>query len=63
MISWLIAAAMVHGYIIVTFERSDGNLTATMKRGKVKIPDVARHFNVECIDLYEMMRRLHIQIS
>ena len=60
---WLIAAAMTYGYTIVSFERCDGNLNTKVLRGKVKIPDVADHFDVACIDLYEMMRRLEIKIA
>lgn len=60
---WLVAAAMEYGYIIVTFERGDRNLTTRNKVGKVKIPDVASHFNVICIDLYDMMRRLKMNIQ
>lgn len=59
---WLIAAAMAYGYTIVTFEIGSGNLNVKVKMGRVKIPDVATHFDVECVDLYEMMRRLKISL-
>lgn len=54
---WLVVAAMAYKYTVVTFEVCSGALSV-----KVKIPDVAAHFNVECVDLYEMMRRLKISL-
>lgn len=53
---WLIASAMSHKREIVTFERYvpiQGNMPAAHP----KIPTVARHFDVSCIDLFEYMRR------
>ena len=59
---WIIASAMANGYTVVTFEQSVGNLTHMGIIGKVKIPDVAKYFGVECISLFEMMRKLRIKI-
>lgn len=59
---WLVAVAMAYKYTVVTFEVGSGALSVKVKTGKVKIPDVAAHFNVECVDLYEMMRRLKIRL-
>lgn len=58
---WLIAAA-VKGYKLITFEQSAGSLNVKNKCGRVKIPDVAKHFNVEVHNLYHMMRQLKMKI-
>jgi len=55
--AWLVAAAMVHDYKIVTFELPNSSL-GTNVTGHPKIPDVASNFGVDCISLYEMMRNL-----
>lgn len=59
---WLIAAAAIKGYTVITFEESAGYLSVKNKSGKVKIPDIAKHFNVEVHNLYYMMRQLKIRI-
>ncbi len=59
---WLIAAAAAKGYKLITFEQSAGSLNVKNKSGRVKIPDVARHFGVEVHNLYYMMRQLGIKI-
>jgi len=53
---WLIAYAMVNGYIIVTHE-----VLAPYARRKVPIPNVCRQFNLSYIDTFEMMRKLGVQ--
>ena len=50
---WLIATANVMGFILVTHEQP-ANANST----KVKIPNIAREFNVTCIDPYKMIRDL-----
>ena len=52
---WLIAAAMAYGYKILTFEQSAGIITDPSRNPK--IPDIARHFQVPCVSLFDMMRR------
>ena len=59
---WLIAAAAAKGYKLITFEQSAGSLNVKNKSGRVKIPDVARHFGVEVHNLYYMMRQFGIKI-
>ena len=59
---WLIATAAAKGYKLITFEQPAGSLNAKTKSGRVKIPDVAKHFNVEVHTLYHMMRQLGITI-
>lgn len=59
---WLIATAAAKGYTLITFEQSSGSLSTKNKSGKVKIPDVAKNFNVEVHNLYYMMRQLEIII-
>lgn len=59
---WLIASSAVTGYMLVTAEQSVGTLSKKNKTGSVKIPDVARQFNVETNSLFDMMRNLSISI-
>lgn len=59
---WLIAAAAVRDYTVITFEESAGYLSVKNKSGKVKIPDIAKNFNVEVHNLFYMMRQLNIKI-
>ena len=59
---WLIAAAAVKDYKLITFEQSAGSLNVKNKSGRVKIPDVAKHFDVEVYNLFQMMRQLKIKI-
>ena len=59
---WLIAAAAAKGYKLITFEQSAGSLNVKNKSGRVKIPDVAKHFDVEVHTLFHMMRQLKIKI-
>ena len=59
---WLIAAAAVNGYKLITFEQASGSLNTKNKSGRVKIPDIAEHFDVEVHNLYYMMRQLGIKI-
>lgn len=59
---WLIAAASVKGYKLITFEQSAGPLNSKNKSGRVKIPDIAKQFDVDVHNLYYMMRQLKIKI-
>jgi len=55
--AWLIAASMAKGYKLVTFEGPNSSLGTSMS-SHPKIPDVAAHFGIECVNLYDMMRDL-----
>lgn len=57
---WLIASAIVHKQTIVTFETPNGNLNANYPSSRPKIPDVSKAFDVECKNLFEIMRVLSI---
>lgn len=59
---WLIAAASVHGYTIVTEEVKSGGLSKKTPNKNAKIPDVAAAFGVRTRNLYGMMRQLGIKI-
>lgn len=59
---WLIATAAVKGYTLITFEQPAGSLSSKNKSGKVKIPDIAKYFDVKVHNLYYMMRQLEIKI-
>jgi hypothetical protein len=50
---WLISHANAHGGQIVTFE-----VSAPDSKTKIKIPDVAKKFDVKTLNVYEMVRAL-----
>jgi hypothetical protein len=58
--AWLVAAAMANKSVIVSLELPQRSL-GTNPASNAKIPDVAKHFNIECINLYEMLRRLNFR--
>lgn len=59
---WLIAAAAVNRYTIITVEVPSGGLSHKNKNKVAKIPDVAKAFGVKTYNLFYMMRRLGIKI-
>lgn len=48
---WIIAHAITQGGTVVTHEQKNPE-----KSNKVKIPNVCEHFNVRCINVYQMLR-------
>ena len=52
---WIAAYATVHSMTVVTLETFDPNI-----RRRVKLPNVCRQFNVDCIDTFDMLRRLGV---
>lgn len=59
---WLIAAAAVNDYTIITAEVPSGGLSPKTPNKYAKIPDVAKAFNVKTKNLFYMMRQLEIKI-
>ena len=59
---WLIAAAAVNDYTIITSEVSSSGLSPKTPNKNAKRPDVARAFVVKTNNLYYMMRELEIKI-
>lgn len=59
---WLIAAAAVKDYTIITAEVPSGGLSPKTPNKYAKIPDVANAFGVKTNNLYYMMRQLEIKI-
>ena len=59
---WLIAAAAVRGYTIITSEVSSSGLNTKTPNKSAKIPDVAKAFGVKTENLFYMMRQLGISI-
>lgn len=57
---WLIAAASALGYTLVTFETSAGVISSNSPSGKPKIPDIAKNFDVKCVNLFYFMRKMNI---
>ena len=50
---WLAAYAMVHGAVVVTNE-----VSAPDAKRRVPLPDLCRHFQIRCINTFEMLREL-----
>ena len=59
---WLIAAAAVGNYTIVSFENENKGLNTRNPSKNAKIPDVAKVFKVEVKSLYYMMRVLKFSL-
>lgn len=59
---WLIAAAVVNDYTIITAEVPSGGLSTKNPNRNAKIPDVAKAFGASTNNLYYMMRQLEIKI-
>ena len=57
---WLIGAAKVYGYTLVSFEQSAGRITT--RSNNPKLPDVARHFQVPYTALFDMMRQEYFRL-
>ena len=55
---WLIAYAKVKGLTVVSNEKFEPNI-----RGKVKIPNVCRAFNIPYVNTFEMLRALGIKLG
>lgn len=53
---WLVAFAVAFGDVIVTYE-----VSKPTAKSSVQLPDVARHFNVETLPPYVMLRQLKTQ--
>lgn len=53
--AWVIAYAKAHNATVVTHEVSDQK-----SRKRIKIPDVCKHFNVECTNPFKMLRELRV---
>ena len=59
---WLIAAAAIGNYTIISFEIANKGLNTHNPSKNAKIPDVAKVFNVEVQNLYYMMRVLKFSL-
>lgn len=59
---WLIATAKVYDYTIITFESLNKGLNAKTPSKNVKIPDVAKEFEVKTQNLYYLMRVLKFKL-
>ncbi|MGI6768803.1 MAG: DUF4411 family protein [Bacilli bacterium] len=58
--AWLIAAAAVNNYELITLEKPNNNLSNINKTKRAKIPDVCYHFGVKWGDIYYLRRQLGI---
>lgn len=63
---WVIAYALAHNLVVVTLEKRINNLPLN-SRGqlecKVKIPNICDEFGMECIDTFELLRRVNISLQ
>lgn len=55
---WLVAYAMVNGYIVVTHEQY-----APDARNRIPIPNVCREFGVAYVNTFQMLRDLGVRLS
>lgn len=58
----LISTAIHFQYSIITFERPTGNLSLKQPSKNPKIPDVANHFGIKCISLFDFMREMKFKL-
>lgn len=56
--SWLIACAKAHDFTIITHEQFDPYI-----KRKIPIPNVCRELGIQCINTFEMLRRLGIRFN
>ncbi len=59
---WLIAMAKKEGYTIVTDELSNPNLNAHHPSSSVKIPDIAKDFNIQCISMNTFFKKIGFKL-
>lgn len=59
---WLVAAGIVTGGTVVTFETKNTLITGSSKLGKVRIGDIATHFGVRYENIYDFMREKVIKL-
>jgi hypothetical protein len=57
---WVVAHAKAYGGCVVTFECRIKNNTGNKQ---VKIPDITDYFDMQCIDLWNLLRKLHISFQ
>jgi hypothetical protein len=55
---WLVAYAKIKNCIVVTHEQFD-----SLRKNKVKIPNVCQVFDVQFLDTFEMLRKLGVRFS
>ena len=55
--AWVIAYAKANNATVVTHERS------ARKSTKIKIPDVCEHFDIQCTDTFDMLRKLRVAFN
>ena len=59
---WLIAAAAVYNYTLITFEEANKGLNTKNPSKSAKIPDVANEFGVKTEKLFYMIRELGLKL-
>lgn len=55
--AWVVAFAIANQCTVVSQETS-----APASKVEIKLPDVCRAFNIECINTFEMLRRLKVKL-
>ena len=56
--AWVISSAIAENGVVVTHEKLVGADST-----KVKIPNVCKHFGVDCVSCYDMIRKLGIVLK
>jgi DNA-binding XRE family transcriptional regulator len=60
---WIISAAMANNYTVITIETGNGNLQKNQPSWNAKIPDICKHFNIKCENLFYLMRALSFKLG
>ncbi len=55
---WLVAYAKVRGLKVVTNEKPEPD-----SRRAIKLPEVCQEFNVECINTFDLLRKLGVKLN
>lgn len=55
---WLAAYAKVHGHVVITGEQFRPDV-----KNRVPLPNVCRQFDVECRDVFQMLRDLNVRFE
>ena len=61
---WIIATALKLSANIITSEKSAaGNLAKNHRANNPKIPDVAKHFGIKCVSIFDFLRAINFKFK
>ena len=56
--AWVVAYASAKGYVSATHEKYRPNI-----KNRIPIPNICKEFNIRCVDTFQMLRELGIQLG